>query len=244
MISAHYNKIFIRMIDHYQDMVMFCSNIYDNLDPAHGREHMKEVVVATDIICDQLHNNGYEVNKDLAICIAYLHDIGRIVRNKDHELHSCTLFNNVRNLHKYFNEDELFIIRHAIIHHRSSAAKKIFKGKSTEKILSDEANMYLAILYDADKSNRFDANRCKERVISYNTYYYKNNLNTYSHEQICDNAYDRFIRSTKPTTSYTGLFQDQFNKLFEDKNKISKEEFIEEFEDWLRMEGYIHEEIH
>ena len=234
-----YNGIFKNMLTKYADLISFCSNIYYNLDTGHNQEHMKEVVVATDELCRRMKKDGYDVNTELAICIAYLHDIGRIIRNKDHEIMSRVLFDSVRNLHKYFTNEEKYIIKNAITFHRTANCRVMLDKLSREEILSNDDYKYIAIIYDADKSNMFSVDRCKERIIGYNTYYYDYHRNKLelSHEEICENLCRRFWTGLVPTKSYTGYFSEEFNKLFEDKDKISKEEFIEEFEDCLRMEG-------
>ena len=84
--------------------------------------------------------------------IAAYHDIGHHIDAKNHEKVSAEIMSKDENLKKFFNEDQLLIIKEAIEDHRASAK-------------SEPRSIYGRIVSSADRNNT--VNDCLRRTYTY-----------------------------------------------------------------------------
>ena len=91
---------------------------YNKNEKAHGIEHIKYVIDRSFKIVKE---NNLDVNLDMVYAIAVYHDIGHHIDPKNHEIISADIMSKDENLLKFFNNEELVIIKEAIEDHRASS---------------------------------------------------------------------------------------------------------------------------
>lgn len=92
--------------------------LYVKNEQAHGIEHIQYVI---DRSMELIEDNELDVNKDIAYTIAVYHDIGHHIDSKNHEKISAQMMYEDNNLRKFFDNNQLLIIKEAIEDHRASA---------------------------------------------------------------------------------------------------------------------------
>lgn len=122
---------------------------YNKNENAHGVEHIKDVIRRS---FDLVKDNELDVNLDMVYTIAAYHDIGHHIDAKTHEIISADIMYKDDNLKKFFNEEELLIIKEAIEDHRASAK-------------DNPRSIYGRIVSSADRNNTVEA--CLRRSYSY-----------------------------------------------------------------------------
>ena len=122
---------------------------YAKNEVAHGIEHIKYVINRSfEIVIE----NKLDVNLDMVYTIASYHDIGHHIDAKNHEKVSGEIMSKDKNLEKFFNKEELQIIKEAIEDHRSSSK-------------TEPRTIYGKIVSSADRNNTIEA--CLERSYFY-----------------------------------------------------------------------------
>ena len=94
---------------------------YNKNEIGHGIEHIKYVI---DRSFELVKENNLDVNLDMVYTIASYHDIGHHIDSKKHEIVSADIMSQDKNLEKFFNKEELIIIKEAIEDHRASSSHK------------------------------------------------------------------------------------------------------------------------
>ena len=92
---------------------------YNKNEIGHGIEHIKYVI---DRSFELVKENNLDVNLDMVYVIAAYHDIGHHIDSKKHEIISADIMSKDKNLKKFFNKEELIIIKEAIEDHRASSS--------------------------------------------------------------------------------------------------------------------------
>ena len=82
---------------------------------SHGMIHINNVIDNMKMLA-----NYYELDINMAYTIASYHDIGLNVDRENHEYESGKILANDKELKKYFNEEEIKIMKEAIEDHRGS----------------------------------------------------------------------------------------------------------------------------
>ena len=99
--------------------------IQDNIFPryekyySHGMLHINNVINNMMMLADY-----YDLDKNMAYVIASYHDIGLNIDRKNHEYESGKILYNDSELRKYFNEDEILIMKEAVEDHRGSRKER------------------------------------------------------------------------------------------------------------------------
>lgn len=129
-----------------------CCNIiplYDNFDKGHDKIHALNVIG-----WGMELSKDYQINMNIVYVICACHDIGLIKGRVNHGFESANMVMNDSFLRKFFNSEELKVIREAIEDHRSSCIGK-------------RRSIYGKILADADMESAYGVDRGVERLWGY-----------------------------------------------------------------------------
>ena len=122
---------------------------YDKNEKAHGIEHIKYVIGRS---LELVEENNLDVNPNIIYTVAAYHDIAHHIDRKNHEKLSAQIMYEDKNLERFFNPDELVIIRDAIEDHRASME-------------GEPRTVYGKIVSSADRNNTVEM--CLRRTYSY-----------------------------------------------------------------------------
>lgn len=174
---------------------------YNKNEKGHGIDHIKYVI---DRSFELVKENNLDVNPDIVYTVASFHDIGHHIDSKTHEIISADIMSKDENLKKFFDEEELKIIKEAIEDHRASAQ-------------DEPRSIYGRIVSSADRNISVDA--CLRR-----TYTYGKKLNP---EATDDELYER-----AHTVLVNKFGEDGYAKFYFKDTKY--EEFLKELRDLLK----------
>ena len=178
---------------------------YNKNEIGHGINHIKYVI---DRSFQLVKENNLDVNLDMVYVIASYHDIGHHIDSKRHEIISAEIMSKDKNLEKFFNKEELQIIKEAIEDHRASSSH-------------DPRTIYGKIVSSADRNNTIED--CLER-----TYTYGKKLNPdATDEELYERSYDVLVNKFGVKGYAKFYFKDKvyekflkdIRELLKDKNK-------------------------
>ena len=189
---------------------------YSNNEKAHDINHINYVIIRSFEIVKE---NNLDVNLDMVYVIASYHDIGHHIDSKNHEIVSADIMAKDKNLNKFFNKEELKIIKEAIEDHRASSSH-------------DPRSIYGKIVSSADRNNTIED--CLER-----TYFYGKKLNPkLTDEELYERAYVVLVNKFGENGYAKFYFKDkkyedflvEIRKLLQDKDKFinTQREYINE----------------
>ena len=122
---------------------------YDKNEQGHGINHIKYVIRRSFELIDQ---NDLDVDFNMVYVIAAYHDIGHHIDRKNHEKVSAEIMYEDKNLKKFFDEEQLIVIKEAIEDHRASSEH-------------DPRSIYGKIVSSADRNSTVE--QCLERTYTY-----------------------------------------------------------------------------
>ena len=122
---------------------------YSKNESGHGLGHIKYVI---DRSFELVKENNLDVNLDIVYTVAAYHDIGHHINSKTHEIISADIMSKDQNLSKFFNKEELKIIKEAIEDHRASSK-------------DEPRTIYGKIVSSADRNNTIED--CLRRTYTY-----------------------------------------------------------------------------
>ena len=122
---------------------------YSKNESGHGIDHIKYVIKRSFDIVSQ---NKLDVNLDMVYIIAAYHDIGHHIDSKNHEKVSAEIMSKDKELERFFNDEELKIIKEAIEDHRASSDH-------------EPRSIYGRIVSSADRNNTVED--CLRRTYTY-----------------------------------------------------------------------------
>ena len=93
--------------------------LYNKNEEGHGIKHIKTVIRRSLELA-----NKYDANLDMVYVIAAYHDLGHSVDRKIHEIISAEMFIKDEKIKKWFNNEQIKIIKEAIEDHRASSNHK------------------------------------------------------------------------------------------------------------------------
>lgn len=99
-----------------KDLMLYIEqNIFSKYEKyySHGMLHINHVIKNMLMLADY-----YELDKNMAYVIAAFHDIGLNVDRNNHEYESGKILNNDKELKKYFNDEQIKIMKEAVEDHR------------------------------------------------------------------------------------------------------------------------------
>ena len=181
---------------------------YSKNEVGHGIDHIKYVIKRSFDIVSQ---NKLDVNLDMVYIIAAYHDIGHHIDSKNHEKISAEIMSKDKELERFFNDEELRIIKEAIEDHRASSDH-------------EPRSIYGRIVSSADRNNtvedclrrtytyglKLDPKSSDEELFerAYNVLLNKFGENGYAKFFFKDNEYEQFLKDIR--------------KLLKDKEKYIK----------------------
>lgn len=181
---------------------------YSKNEVGHGIDHIKYVIKRSFDIVSQ---NKLDVNLDMVYIIAAYHDIGHHIDSKNHEKISAEIMSKDKELERFFNDEELRIIKEAIEDHRASSDH-------------EPRSIYGRIVSSADRNNIVED--CLRR-----TYTYGLKLDPKSSdEELFERAYNVLLNKFGENGYAKFFFKDKeyeqflkdIRKLLKDKEKYIK----------------------
>jgi uncharacterized protein len=165
--------------------------LYAKNEPAHNMKHIYNVINRSIELSE-----GYNVNLDMVYTIASYHDIGHHIDAKNHEKESANIMISDFNLKKFFNDDELLIIKEAIEDHRASLDKepRTIYGKivsSADRSISIDDAIERSYIYGLNHFPWLSPMEAIDRV--YNHLFEKFGEDGYAKVYIMDNKYRQFL---------------------------------------------------
>lgn len=197
---------------------------------AHGMLHINNVIKNMLMLADY-----YNLDKNMAYVIAVYHDSGLSVDRKNHELEAGRIIANDVELKKFFNEDEIKIMKEAVEDHRGSRKTR-------------PRNFYGECVSDSDRD--FDIDILAKRQIGMSIKNYPELVTFDEHFERCYEYICKRINSNGKFNLWTNnptlvLKRDKFQNEYLDKeyaksvyknawNKILKEEGIEKLKNYYQ----------
>lgn len=197
---------------------------YEKNEKGHGIDHIRYVIERSFQLVEE---NKLDVNLDMVYTIASYHDIGHHIDSKTHEIISAEIMSKDENLSRFFNDDELVVIKEAIEDHRASAK-------------DDPRSIYGRIVSSADRNNKVED--CLRR-----TYTYGKKLNpAATDEELFLRAYDVLVNKFGEDGYAKFYFKDtqyedflrELRELLRDKEKFidTQREYIEKLKQDNKLE--------
>ena len=197
---------------------------------AHGMLHINNVIKNMLMLADY-----YNLDKNMAYVIAVYHDSGLSVDRENHELEAGKIIASDVELKKFFNEDEIKIMKEAVEDHRGSRKTR-------------PRNFYGECVSDSDRD--FDIDILAKRQIGMSIKNYPELVTFDEHFERCYEYICKRINSNGKFNLWTNnptlvLKRDKFQNEYLDKeyaksvykkawNKILKEEGIEKLKNYYQ----------
>lgn len=197
---------------------------------AHGMLHINNVIKNMLMLADY-----YNLDKNMAYVIAVYHDSGLNVDRENHELEAGRIIASDVELKKFFNEDEIKIMKEAVEDHRGSRKTR-------------PRNFYGECVSDSDRD--FDIDILAKRQIGMSIKNYPELVTFDEHFERCYEYICKRINSNGKFNLWTNnptlvLKRDKFQNEYLDKeyaksvykkawNKILKEEGIEKLKNYYQ----------
>ena len=201
------NKDLIKYVES-NIMPQYINNNYGG----HGWEHIQDVINRS---FELMKNFNLDINPNMVYVIAVYHDIGYRQDPDNHEQVSSEIFLQDKNIHKFFNEEEIKIIAEAIVDHRASLE---YEARST----------YGKLVSSADRA--IDVDNMLKRSIAFQSE--KHKAENPSVQDIIDYSYKKlsskygnggYAKMYFPDDKYQE-YLNKMNKLFSDKSEFVKAE--------------------
>ena len=180
---------------------------YDKNEQGHNIDHIKYVINRS---FELVKENKLDVNLNIVYTVAAYHDIGHHIDSKKHEIISAEIMEKDQELKKFFNNEELKIIKEAIEDHRASNK-------------SDPRSIYGKIVSSADRNNTIED--CLFR-----TYTYGKKLNPdFTDEELYERAYTVLTNKFGENGYAKFYFKDkQYEEFLQDIRKLlnNKEKYL------------------
>ena len=180
---------------------------YEKNEIGHGPDHIRYVIKRSFRLAEE---NNLDVNPDMVYVIAAYHDIGHIIDPKHHEIISAEIMSKDQNLKRFFNKNELAIIKEAIEDHRAKAD-------------TEPRSIYGKIVSSADRTT--SVNVCLKRTYTYGMKL----LLGATDEELYENAYDALVKKYGEEGYAKFYFKDSlYDKFVKDLRELlrDKENFI------------------
>ena len=180
---------------------------YSKNEIGHGINHINYVINRS---FELVKENNLDVNLDMVYVIAAYHDIGHHIDSKNHEIVSADIMSKDKNWDKFFNKEELKIIKEAIEDHRASSK-------------TEPRSIYGKIVSSADRNNTIED--CLER-----TYFYGKRLDpSLTDDELFERAYEVLVNKFGENGYAKFYFKDsKYENFLKDIRKLlkNKEKYI------------------
>lgn len=171
--------------------------LYNNNVGGHGIEHIQFVI---DRSFQLIHEFDLNVNYNMVYVIAVFHDLGYPIDKENHEKVSAEMFFNNKTMKTFFTEEQIKIIKEAIIDHRASleyTARSIY-GKiisSADREISLDNTLKRSILFQIDKHIEKNPTILEIIEYSYKKLSKKYGKNGYAKMYFQDKLYKDYIKT-------------------------------------------------
>ncbi len=140
---------------------------YNELDKAHNVAHISYVINKSMRLSEK-----YEANVDMVYTIAAYHDIGMLESRKNHEYLSGLYLYEDLNLHEWFSDEQLRVMKEAVEDHRASNRNepRSIYGKilsQADRNLDLEMIIYRAVEFGKKNYPDFNFEQQFDRVFKY-----------------------------------------------------------------------------
>lgn len=171
---------------------------------SHGMLHINNVIKNTLLLADY-----YNLDENMAYVIAAYHDIGLNVNRENHEYESGKFLDNDSELKKYFDSEQIKIMKEAVEDHRGSRKE-------------EPRNIYGKILSDSDRD--FDIEVLAKRQLA-------TSLKNYPELTTFDEHFERCYQYMLKRVNTSGKFNIWTNNpiIIEQRNKFETDYFNKEF---------------
>lgn len=182
---------------------------YNLNESGHGIEHIKNVTERSLKFAKQIKDINYE----MVYVIASYHDIGHHIDAKHHEIVSAKMLEEDQELKKFFNDEQIKIMKEAVEDHRASSD-------------SIPRTVYGEIVSSADRNTNVDS--AIKRSISY----HRKHFQDYTEEQVIEDARQHLIKKFgKDGYAVEKIYfgKEEYEKYLDELAKITnnKEKFFE-----------------
>ena len=158
-----------------------------------------------------------DINYDIVYTVAAYHDIANHIDRDKHELIAAEMAANDENLKKFFNDDEMKIIREAIEDHRASKD-------------SEPRSIYGKIISSADRNVSVET--CLARTYSFGKKFHPD----YTDEQLFERSYDH-LQNKYGETGYAKFYfkDEEYENFLKEMRSLlaDKAAFIETQRDFI-----------
>ncbi len=180
--------------------------IYEKNEIGHKINHISYVIER----CFELSKDE-QVDINMLYVIASYHDIGYYIDYKHHEIISAKIMYEDDNLKKYFNEEQLKIMKEAIEDHRASLNR-------------EPRSIYGKLISSADRN--IDIDESLKRIYFYSI----THNNQLSEKETIEECYEHAIKKFGKENGYSKFFfkDEKYKNYLKELNSLldSKEEFI------------------
>ncbi len=185
---------------------------------SHGMLHINNVIKNTLLLAEY-----YNLDENMAYVIASYHDIGLNVNRETHEYESGKFLDNDSELKKYFNSEQIKIMKEAVEDHRGSRKE-------------EPRNIYGKILSDSDRD--FDIEVLAKRQLA-------TSLKNYPELTTFDEHFERCYQYMLKRINTSGKFNLWTNNpiIIEQRNKFETDYLNKEFaksvyeKEWNRIKN-------
>lgn len=199
---------------------------------SHGMLHINNVIKNMLMLADY-----YRLDKNMAYVIAVFHDVGLNVDRKNHEFESGKILNNDIELKKYFDKEQIKIMKEAVEDHRGSRKERPrnFYGECVSDSDRDFdiellAKRQLATsLKNYTELNNFDEHfeRCYNYICK--RLDNKGNFNLWTNNPIMIDRRDKFQKDYLNKSYARKIYKKEWNLISTDG---TKEKIINYYEDY------------
>lgn len=153
-------------------------NIFPKYDRfySHGMMHIQSVINNMMFLSE-----SYSLDKNMAYTVASYHDLGLNISRENHEIESGKILDSDINLKKYFNVEQIKIMKEAVEDHRGSRKER-------------PRNIYGEILSDSDRD--FDIEILAKRQLATSLKNYPEIQTFDEHFEICYSYISKRINKT------------------------------------------------
>lgn len=187
---------------------------YQKNEEGHQIDHIKYVINRSFKFASTVPN----INCNMVYVIAAYHDIGHHIDAKRHEFISAQIMEHDMNLKKFFNDDELKIIKEAIEDHRASSNH-------------EPRSIYGKIVSTADRNNTIED--CLKRTYTYGREHSKD----LSDDELFLRSYDVLVKKFGYNGYAKFYFEDlEYEKFLSDLRKLleNKEKFCKTQKEYIK----------
>lgn len=190
---------------------------YEKNESAHDINHIKYVIDRSMKFAEEVHG----INIDMAYTIAAYHDIGHHIDAKNHEKVSAEILEHDKGLKKFFEDDQIKIMKEAVEDHRASSdhEPRTIYGKivsSADRNTDIESSIKRTYSY----TKKHNPNLTLDELIEKSRQHLieKFGIGGYATSKMYfkDEEYEKYLRDLTELTSNKG----EFTKIYKKINKL------------------------